>query len=140
MKPLPFSNTIALYQAMSPQQLAALIRADWRRIEPDQGGERFFYLKINQRYAEMIARQWEVPLHGAGYVVRLILPEPVMKYFDLETVAYEEHLEYRVPTCELDRINHHLVGEVSIVSAFLNHQSYSIPLGTRPLASLIDSL
>ncbi|MBT4521524.1 MAG: hypothetical protein HOC23_16110 [Halieaceae bacterium] len=137
MKALTHSSTIALYQALSPAQLAALIRADWRRIEPDQGGELFLFLKLNQRYAEMIARQWEVPLYGAGYVVRLILPESVMTYFDLETVAYEEHLEYRVPACELDHINSHLVGEVSIVSAFLNQQSYSIPAGTRPLASLI---
>ena len=137
MKPLPHSKTIALYQAVSPQQLAALIRADWRRIEPDQGGECFLFLKLHQRYAEMIARQWEVPLHGAGYVVRLILPEKMMSHFDLETVAYEEHLEYRVPTCELAYVNANLVGEISVVSAFLNHQSYSIPLGTKPLASLI---
>ena len=43
---LSIPNTIAVYKAMSPQQLAALIRADWRRIEPGQGGERFCYLKL----------------------------------------------------------------------------------------------
>lgn len=137
MKPLQYMETIALYQALSPQQLAALIRADWRCIEPGWGGEHFIYLKLCQRYAEMIARQWEVPLHGAGYVVRLVLPADVIRQYDLETVAYEEHLEYRLPVAEVAAVNRHLVGEVQPVSAFLDRQSYSIPLGSRPLASLM---
>ena len=137
MKPLQHRETIALYQALSPKQLAALIRADWRRIEPGWGGEHFVYLKLCQRYAEMIARQWEVPLHGAGYVVRVILPADIVGQYDLETVAYEEHLEYCLPVGELKSINNHLLGDVRPVSAFLNNQSYSIPLSTRPLSSLI---
>ena len=137
MKKLSKLKTIALYQAMSPQQLAALIRADWRRIEPGRGGEHFYFLKLNQRYAEMIARQLEVPLHGAGYVVRLIVPAAAMEHYDLETVAYEDHLEYRVPLCELAHLNQNLIGEVSVVSAFTGQHSYSVPLGSRPPASLI---
>lgn len=130
-------KTIAVYQAMSPEQLAALIRADWRRIEPGQGGEHFLFLKLQQRYAEMIARQRELVVHGAGYVVRLILPTKIVNAYDLETVAYKEHLEYRVPVCELEEINRHIVGEVSMVSAFIERHSYSIPAGKRPLAGLM---
>ncbi len=137
MKPLAHRETIALYQALSPQQLAALIRADWRRIEPGWGGEHFVYLKLCQRYAEMIARQWEVPLHGAGYVVQIILPMEVIGQYDLSTVAYEDHLEYCLPVGELAAINRHLVGDIQPVAAYMDQQSYSIPLGTGPLASLI---
>lgn len=137
MKPSPFRATQALYQAVSPQQLASLISADWRRIEPGWGGEQFIYLKLHQRYAEMIARQWEVPLHGAGYVLRIVLPEDIVRQYDLETVAYEEHLEYRVPVAELDYLSAQLVGSVQPVAAFMDRESYSIPLGTRPLAGLI---
>lgn len=137
MKPLSFRPTQAVYQAMNPQQLAALIRADWRRIEPGWRGEQFTYLKLRQRYAEMIARQWEVPLHGAGYVVRICLPEDVIRQYALETVAYEEHLEYRVPVAELEQLSAQLVGAVQPVAAFMDRESYSIPLGSRPLASLI---
>jgi len=137
MKPLAHTETIALYLAICPQQLAALIRADWRRIEPGQGGEHFMFLKVSQRYAEMIARQCLVPLHGAAYVARLVLPERVMQGYDIETMAYEEHLEYRIPTCELDPVNGNILGEVAVVSAFLDRQSYSVPLGSRPLAGLL---
>lgn len=137
MKPLQHRETIALYQALSPQQLAALICADWRCIEPGWGGEHFIYLKLCQRYAEMMARQWQLPLHGAGYVVRIVLPVEVIGQYDLETVAYEEHLEYRLPVTELAAVNCHLLGDIQPVSAFFVQHSYSIPLSTRPLASLI---
>ena len=137
MTSFAFRDTLAVYQAVGPQQLAALIRSEWRRIEPAWGGVRFTYLKQQQRYAEMIARQWEVPLHGAGYVVRIVLPEDVLRQYDLETVAYEEHLEYRIPSGELAELSDELVGAVQPVAAFMDRQSYSIPLGSRPLASLI---
>ena len=137
MSSMPFRDTLAVYQAIGPQQLATLICADWRHIEPAWGGVRFTYLKQQQRYAEMIARQWEVPLHGAGYVVRIVLPEDALRQYDLETVAYEEHLEYRVPTSELADLSRELVGAVQPVAAFMDRQSYSIPLGSRPLASLM---
>jgi len=127
MKILPHRPMLALYQTLSPVQLAALERADWRRIEPGQGGEFFCYLKLRQRYAEMIARQWAVPVHGAGYVVRLLLPESALAGFDLETVAYREHLEYRVPTCELPALSSQLVGPVRLVSVFREQHSYSVP-------------
>ncbi|MFT6286482.1 MAG: hypothetical protein ACJA09_001230 [Alcanivorax sp.] len=137
MKPLQHRETIALYQALSPKQLAALIRADWRRIEPGWDGEHFLYLKLCQRYAEMMARQWEVPLHGAGYVVRIMLPIDVIGQYDLETVAYEEHLEYRLPVSDLNAMNRHLLGDVRPVSAFLNNQSHAIPLSTHCLVNLL---
>jgi hypothetical protein len=138
VKPLAPQPTLALFVALCPQQLAALIRADWRRIEPGRGGEHFIYLKLNQRYAEMMARQWELPLHGSGYVARIVLPQNVLSHYDLETVAYDEHLEYRVPVCELEHINAALVGEVQVVAAFLEQHAYSVPPGSRPLAGMLQ--
>jgi hypothetical protein len=118
MKLLSTANAITVYKAMSPRQLAALIRADWRCIEPGQGGERFCYLKLNCSYAQMIARRREAAMHGLGHVVKLILPEQILNRYDLETVAYEEHLEYRVPVSDLKIINQCMVGRASLVSSF----------------------
>lgn len=137
MKPMPLEMNISLYQALSPLQLAALIRADWRHIEPGRGGERFTCLKVNQCYAEMVARQWQLPSHGAGYVARIQLPMHALKRFDPETVAYEEHVEYRVPVGELAALSERLLQPLELVSAFVTQHSYSIPSGTEPLRSLV---
>ena len=137
MKRTPIEMNISLYQALSPLQLAALIRADWRHIEPGRGGERFTCLKLNQCYAEMIARQWQLPSHGAGYVARIQLPYSALKRFELDTVAYEEHMEYRVPVGELQALSRRLLQPLELVSAFVTQHSYSIPQGTEPLRSLV---
>ncbi|TXS96209.1 hypothetical protein FV139_01510 [Parahaliea maris] len=137
MKSLSHQHTVAVYQTLSPSQLAALQGAAWRRIVPGQGGEYFCQLKLQQRYAEMIARQWAVPACGAGYVVRLILPQQVLAHYDLTTVAYDEHLEYQVPTCELAELSRHLVGQVELVSVFREWESFSVPMHSPPLTALM---
>lgn len=137
MKSLSHQATIAVYQTLSPAQLAALIDNKWRTIEPGHEGEHFCYLKLQQRYAEMVARQWTVPVYGAGYVARLILPTRALANYDLETVAYAEHLEYRVPVVELRLLSAQLPGRLELVCACHQHQSYSIPPGSAPLRSLI---
>ena len=130
-------ETLTLYQAVNPQQLAGIVKKAWRGIELGADGEQFCFLKLSQCYAEMIARQWDVPIYGAGYVMRLTVPAQIMQQYDLQTVAYEEHLEYCVPRSELPHINASLLEEVQVVSAFVNQHSYSIPLGTKPLSGLI---
>lgn len=137
MKMLSHQATVAVYQTLSPEQLAALVRADWRCVEAGRDGEHFCHLKLQQRYAEMIARQWEVPVHGAGYVVCLVLPRRALAEYDLETVAYEEHLEYRVPVCDLPRLNRQLVGRARLVSTFREQHSYSVPALGEPLMGLM---
>jgi hypothetical protein len=128
---------VALYQALCPQQLAALEQANWHGIQPGRSGEKYCLLKLEQRYAEMIARQWLVPLYGAGYVVQLILRRSRVCQYQLETVAYEEHLEYRVPDAQLCSLGAALTTEARLVSAFRVQHGYSVAPGGRPLAGLM---
>lgn len=136
MTPIPDVDTINLFQAVSPRQLAQCVKDDWQSLKPDPDYQAFCYLKLSQRYAEMVARQRLVPLHGAGYVVGLVLPRKVMNAFELQSVAYEEHLEYRVPAEELEALCWYLEAGVRVVSAFLDGESYSIPCGSRSVPSL----
>ncbi|MEH6592615.1 MAG: hypothetical protein V7746_20280 [Halioglobus sp.] len=137
MKEQSLLQTVALYQALCPEQLENLVKSDWQEIQPGAVDNHFCYLKLNQRYAEMMARQWEVPMHGRGYVVRIVLPQYCLQSLVLETVAYEEHLEYRLPVDDLSALSHYRVGDIVLVSAFRGAHNYSIPLDRPPLASLM---
>ena len=130
-------SRLALYQAIGPQQLAALIRTDWRCLEPGRIGEHYCFLKLEQRYAEMIARQSLLPLYGRAYVARLELPGETLGAFPLESIAYEEHLEYRVPCSALGDLGRALLGRVRVVSVFREQHSYSVPAGARLPARLV---
>ncbi|MCR8922721.1 hypothetical protein NO559_08065 [Dasania sp. GY-MA-18] len=109
---------IDLYKALSPEQLALLIRSNWRRFSPDIPQQKNFYPKLNRGYAEAIARQWHAVEYSAGFVVRFRLPADFIKGFELQTVGYDEHLEYKVPIAALERLNHAIIGSVELLSAF----------------------
>ncbi len=136
MTPMPDHQAVSLYQAIDPGQLTQLARSGWRSLPP---ASHLFYslLKLHQRYAEMVARQRLLPRHGAAYVVRLDLPRQALRGYELQTVAYEEHLEYRVPGAELHSLCAHLVGEVQVVSAFRERQAWSLARGFRPAAAML---
>ncbi|MFV0278722.1 MAG: hypothetical protein ACK5HY_16280 [Parahaliea sp.] len=137
MKSVQHLSTLAVYQTLDPSQLSVLKRGGWKQIVPRQDGERLCQLKLQQRYAEMIARQWAVSSFGEGYVVRLILPRRALTHYTLGSVAYEEHLEYQVPTGELPWLSRQLVGRVSLVSVFREQHSFSIPIAGLPLTALM---
>ncbi|MBA6412838.1 hypothetical protein H2508_06915 [Parahaliea sp. F7430] len=130
-------DNLVVYQALCPEQFSALRRGCWRRIESGRDGERFCYLKLQQHYAEMVARRRLLPVHGAGFVVRLHLPRRVLDQYKLETVAYDEHLEYRVPVVDLPRVQAHLVSDVKLVASFRESQHFHLPRAAAPLAALM---
>jgi len=137
MKPSPAEALVSLYQSLSPAQLSALKRGDWRAIPAGDDAQSICLLKLRQRYAEMVARQWLLPLYGRAYVVRLELPASALATFELGSVAYAEHLEYRVPAAHLPRLAIRLQSPVRVVSAFRPQHSYSLPAGGGPLLALM---
>ena len=109
---------IQLYKPISPSQLAVIIASGWRQFTPDTPAQKIFYPKLNIHYAEKIARQWDAPQYSAGYVVRFTMPLAFMGRYDIQTVGYDEHREYKVPIAELDLLNRHIEGRIEVVSAF----------------------
>lgn len=111
-------RVINLYKPLSPSQLAMVVCSDWRRFKPDSPLQKVFYPKLNVCFAESIARQWDAAQYSAGYVVRFKLPVGFVSRFETQTVAYEEHREYKIPIADLEEMNNHIEGRIEIVSAF----------------------
>ena len=131
MIPAADAVTTKLYQAIDPQQLHTLVESNWRRLAPAGDDEKFCLLPVRQRHAEMIARQLLLPAWGAAYVISLELPGHQLSAYPLETVGYEEHLEYRVPVSSMKKVSDSLLGAVQLVSVFRDQHSYSVPRGYR---------
>ena len=131
MTPAADAGKTTLYQAIDPQQLHTLVDNNWQRLAPAGGDEKFCLLPVRQRHAEMIARQLLLPARGAAYVIRLELPSHQLSAYPLETVAYEEHLEYRVPVASMEKVSDSLLGAVQLVCVFRDQHSYSVPWGYR---------
>jgi len=114
---------IKLYKSLSPQQLVQVENSGWRRFAADGSKQRVFYPKVYLSYAEQIARQWDAVQFERGFVVSFKICAEVLHRYEIQTVAYEEHLEYRVPIAELEFFNQQIMGKIELVSSFCSESA-----------------
>ncbi len=112
------TETVTLYKALSPVQLARVIDAGWRAFPAAEPGQRVFAPKLHRDYAEMLARQLEALQHNAGYVVRFHLARDFLRDYPVETIGYCEQEEYRIPVSRLMCLNRAIVGRIELLSGF----------------------
>lgn len=118
-------NTI-LFQSLTPVQFAAVVRSGWRCFSSTNTGETFFYPKLHCGYAQTIARMFNREHFHAGYVVQFYLPNVFLAQYDMQSIAYDKHLEYKIPIGDLPLLNKRILGRIEVVSAFIsNYQAES---------------
>jgi hypothetical protein len=66
-------KTIVLCRPVGPKELALIAACDYREFPPRLPEQPIFYPVLNEEYARQIARDWNVPASGAGYVIRFVL-------------------------------------------------------------------
>ena len=64
------TETVTLWRPTGPEELALVKASGWREWPPRLPGQPIFYPVLNEQYATMIARDWNVRQSGAGYVTR----------------------------------------------------------------------
>jgi hypothetical protein len=94
----------------------------WPARLPDQP---IFYPVLNRWYATKIAREWNVPAEGVGYVTRFEVERSQLERYEVHQVGGRDVLEYWIPAEELDDFNKHIVG------AIINEAEYRGPVDDR---------
>ena len=69
-------------------------------------------------YAKTIARQWDAVQYTKGFVVSFTISMEFISHYKIQTIAYDEHMEYSVPIEELERLNNNIIGRIELVSVF----------------------
>lgn len=109
-------GTTTLWRPVGPAELAYVRETGtWPPRLPDQP---IFYPVLNRAYAERIAREWNVPHSGTGYVTRFRVETGYLRRYPTRRAGGEEVLELWVPAEELTEFNRHIVGGVEVVAEF----------------------
>jgi hypothetical protein len=61
---------VTLWRPAGPEELALVEASGWREWPPRLPEQPIFYPVLNEEYAAMIARDWNVKHSGSGYVTR----------------------------------------------------------------------
>ncbi|WP_405010792.1 hypothetical protein [Kitasatospora sp. NBC_01539] len=111
-------ETTTLWRPTGPTELALVEAAGWRAWPPRLPEQPIFYPVLNEDYAVRIARDWNVPASGAGFVTRFEVESAYLARFPVRQVGGETVLELWVPAEELAEFNRHIVGTIDVVREF----------------------
>jgi len=83
-------DLIILYRPAGLKKLALIAASGYREFPPRLPEEPIFYPVLNEDYARQIARDWNVPASGAGYVTRFALRREFAARYSPQTVGASE--------------------------------------------------
>jgi len=112
------SATITLYRPVGPAELELIRQSAWRRFPPRLPDQPIFYPVENEEYARQIARDWNVPASGSGFVLRFAVQASYLARYEVQQVGNAVHRERWIPAEELEEFNDHIVGEIEIIASY----------------------
>ena len=112
------SETATLWRPTGPEELKLVEEAGWRAWPPRLPEQPIFYPVTTEAYAVKIARDWNVPASGSGFVTRFEVRKDFLDQYDVQVAGGREHEEYWIPAEELDAFNAAIVGEITVVRTF----------------------
>lgn len=111
-------KTTTLYRPVGPKELALIENSGWKEFPPRLPEQPIFYPVMNEDYAIQIARDWNVPASGSGYVTRFAVQTDFLSRYQEQVVGGAVHRELWVPAEELADFNSHIVGQIEVTQRF----------------------
>lgn len=111
-------ETVTLWRPTGPEELELVEQTDWKVWPPRLPEQPIFYPVTTEEYAVKIARDWNVPASGSGFVTRFEVLKSYLDQFEVQDAGGREHQEYWIPAEELDDFNSAIVGRIEVVRTF----------------------
>jgi len=107
-----------LYRPVGQKELELIEKSGWTRFPPRLPEQPIFYPVTNEEYAIQIARDWNVPATGFGYVTKFAVRTEYVSKFEVQNVGGIIHDELWVPAEELEDFNNNIIGKIEVTKEF----------------------
>ncbi len=111
-------DCITLWRPVGPAELRLIEEADMSAFPPRLPEQPIFYPVTTEEYAVKIARDWNVPQSGSGFVTQFQVQRDFLSRYDVQDAGGKAHREYWIPAEELDAFNVAIVGKIEVVREF----------------------
>lgn len=112
------TSLTTLYRPVGPRELALIEANGFREFPPRLPEQPIFYPVLNEAYAIQIARDWNVPASGSGFVTRFNLPTVFLTRYPRKIVGSKIHEELWIPAEDLPEFNRQIVGLIEVIASF----------------------
>ena len=111
-------STVILWRPVGPAEMKLIEEADMRAFPPRLPEQPIFYPVTTEEYAVKIARDWNVPASGSGFVTRFAVSSDYISRYSVQDAGGKAHREYWIPAEELDAFNAAIIGRIEVVQKF----------------------
>jgi hypothetical protein len=111
-------DTVVLWRPVGPQELDLIRASGMRAFPPRLPDQPIFYPVLSEDYAIKIARDWNVPASGVGFVTRFRVRSDFLAHYRVQEAGGRDHREYWIPAEDLVTFNAAIVGEIEVVATF----------------------
>jgi hypothetical protein len=111
-------DSVTLWRPVGPTELALIRAVGMRAFPPRLPEQPIFYPVLSEEYAIKIARDWNAPASGKGYVTRFRVTKEFLDNYEVREVGGHAHREYWIPAEDLADFNAALVGEIEVIAEF----------------------
>src|SRR5580704_14445594 len=112
------TETRILWRPIGSAELELIKEAQMRRFPPRLPHQPLFYPVLSREYATKIAREWNAKREGYGFVTRFQVRKSFLDHYDVKEVGGHEHLEYWIPSTDMDAFNAAIVGKIEVIEEF----------------------
>ena len=114
----PNQDTVTLWRPVGPKELELIRQTGMRAFPPRLPEQPIFYPVLTEEYAVKIARDWNVPASGSGFVTRFQITRSFIDRYDVREAGGRSHLEYWIPADDLNAFNAAIVGLIEVICSF----------------------
>lgn len=114
----PDTDTTTLWQPVGPEELELVRQSGWRTWPPRLPEQPIFCPVLNEEYAIKIARDWNVPASGSGYVTRFRVRSDFLARYPVRQAGGSTILELWIPAEDLADLNANIVGQIEVTRVF----------------------
>lgn len=111
-------STTTLFRPVGPKELELIRQSDWRAFPPRLPEQPIFYPVLNEEYARQIARDWNVPSAGAGFVTKFEVNSAFLTPYPTKIVGASVHAELWIPAEALAELNRNIVGAITVIAEY----------------------
>lgn len=107
-----------LWRPVGPAELALIEASGMRAFPPRLPEQPIFYPVLSEDYAIRIARDWNVPASGAGFVTRFCVRKAFLAAYAPQEAGGKALREYWIPAADLPAFNAAIVGPIEVTHRF----------------------
>jgi hypothetical protein len=110
--------TITLFRPVNDKELELIKESGWKKFPLRLPQQPIFYPVMNEEYAIQIAKDWNVPAYGVGYVLKFEMNKAYIDTFEIQNVGGMIHNELWILSEELETFNDNIVGVIEIIREY----------------------